>query len=199
YEFLDAEPLNTYQFFDRSSEDAILFWWNFGDGDTSALKDPKHRYISSTDKLVTHVAINAFGCTDTTQQIIDLDTLGYLYVPNILEPENRVSDQKRVFLPKGVGLDTFHIAIFARNGQLVWESTALDEDGRPTEAWDGNYRSSALFDGKSTLINPSGQQLPSGTYVWKVLTARFIGGRDWDGMADEDQVKRRSGFLYLVR
>ncbi|MCB0634287.1 MAG: PKD domain-containing protein, partial [Lewinella sp.] len=140
---LNDQPDFTYQFTDRSSMDVIDYWWDFGDGDTSLTKDPLHRYISISDKWVTEIGTNKFGCRDTATHLVDLDTVGFLYIPNILEPENGLNDEKRVFLPKGIGLEEYHITIYSRNGELVWESTALDDDGKPTEAWDGTYRGSA--------------------------------------------------------
>jgi PKD repeat protein len=174
----------TYQFTDLSSEDAIIFWWDFDDGNTSFEKDPRHRFLSSFDKEVIHVVTNMYGCTDTAFAFIDLDQLTGLFIPNVLEPENTSDPEKQLFLPKGIGLTEYHIAVYARNGELVWESTLLDSEGMPEEGWDGTFR---------------GERLPGGVYVWKVHRARYANGQEWRGMADENGVPRRSNFLYLIR
>jgi PKD repeat protein len=173
----------TYLFTDASSEDAISFGWDFGDGSFSAEENPVHRYLSSFDKTVYHWVMNEYDCADTALAYLNLDTLGALYIPNILEPGN-ADPQKQVFLPKGIGLADFHIAVYARTGQLVWESTSLDAEGMPAESWDGNFK---------------GKPMPPGVYVWKVHLAQFLGGSHWEGMEDERGEKRKSNFLYLIR
>jgi PKD repeat protein len=184
FDKIDADPPSTYQFTDESSPDAIRFEWDFGDGMGSSEKDPRHRYLSSFDKTVYHWVFNQYGCSDTAVATVDLDTLGGLYIPNILEPENGAHPEKQRFQPKGIGLSEFHVAVYARTGQLVWESDSLDGEGMPDEYWDG------------TLL---GQPLPPGVYVWKVFKAKFIDGTEWDGMEDENGAKRMSNFLYLIR
>jgi PKD repeat protein len=184
YDKLDNELGSTYQFFNDSSPDADTFEWSFGDGATSGLENPVHRYLSSFDKEVRQIVRNEAGCPDTAYALIDLDTLSGLFVPNVLEPVTGTSLEKQVFLPKGIGLSEYEIAIYARNGQLIWSSTALNEEGQPTEFWDGTL---------------NGQDLPAGVFVWKVHRARFYNNTLWDGMPDEQGVPRRSGFLYLVR
>jgi hypothetical protein len=184
FDKVDAEPASTYQFTDSSSVDAIIFGWDFGDGGTSSAENPKYRYLSSFDKTVYHWVINEFGCVDTAVAIIDLDTLGSLYIPNILEPANNIHPEKQIFFPKGIGLADFYIAVYARTGQLIWESTSLNGEGMPDEYWDGTFL---------------GEEMPVGVFIWKVHRARFIDGTDWDGMEDEKGRMRQSGFLYLVR
>jgi PKD repeat protein len=184
YDKLDNELGSTYQFFNDSSPDAETLDWSFGDGATSSQENPVHRYLSSFDKEVRQIVRNEAGCPDTAYALIDLDTLSGLFVPNVLEPATGTSLEKQVFLPKGIGLSEYEIAVYARTGQLIWSSTALNEEGQPTEFWDGTL---------------NGQDLPAGVFVWKVHRARFYNNTLWDGMPDEQGVPRRSGFLYLVR
>ncbi|MDP4819635.1 MAG: gliding motility-associated C-terminal domain-containing protein, partial [Saprospiraceae bacterium] len=105
------------------------------------------------------------------------------YIPNILEPDNP-SSGKQIFQPAGIGLSEYHIAIYTRNGQMIWESEALNEEGQPTGSWDGTF---------------GGNPLPAGVYVWKVRHARYFNGAFWSGMNDESGKARRTGFVYLVR
>jgi len=46
----------------------------------------------------------------------------------------------------------YHLSIFSPWGEKVWESYALDENGSPTEAWDGKY---------------GGQIVAQGAYTWR--------------------------------
>ena len=176
----------TFQFRDKSTTDATLFGWNFGEnsGVDSEERNPKYRYLSASNRVITHWVENTFGCVDTTSLPLSIDLTGDLFVPNILEPLNQDHPEKQVFLPKGYNLSKYHIAVFARTGQLIWESTQLDTDGQPVESWDGTL---------------NGEPLPGGVFVWKVLEAKFIDGRDWNGMLDENKTKRKSNFLYLIR
>jgi len=174
----------TFEFISEVSDDVIAYWWEFGDGATSVEADPTHRYLSSFEKEVIQVVANQYDCLDTATAVIDLDQLKGLFIPNVLEPENRMVEEKRYFHPQGIGLEEYHIAIYARNGELVWESSEVDAEGMPSARWDGTFR---------------GQPLQGGTFVWKVHRARFADGSEWQGMVDERGELRRSGFVYLVR
>lgn len=109
----------TIAFTDLSSSDAIIFEWDFDNGFFSDEVAPTHRYLSSFDKTVTHWVENEFGCTDTISMVIDLDTLGALFIPNIFTPGDRTIAEKDIFKPKGIGLGEYYIAVYTRNGQVV--------------------------------------------------------------------------------
>ncbi len=173
----------TFQFTDQSiSTEPLSYVWVFDDGDSSTLQNPKHRYRVLSEQFVTQWIENQYGCSDSASARLAIDSLGDLFVPNILEPAS-LSLEKQVFLPKGYNLKEYHIGVFTRTGQLVWESELL-EDGHPKESWDGTLK---------------GVPLPSGVFVWKVFVANFKDGHEWKGMLDEELVKRRSNFLYLLR
>jgi PKD repeat protein len=186
FDYFERDDLlpTSIEFTDLSSADATIFGWDFGDGNSSSEMNPIHRYLSSFDKLVVHWVENDFGCTDTIEMLVDLDTLGGLFIPNVFTPQDITTAEKNIFKPKGIGLSEFYIAVYARTGQLVWESDLLDEEGSPIEAWDGTYR---------------GEELPAGTYVWRVHRARMLNGRPWPGMADRNGVLRTTGYVTLIR
>ncbi|MCX8210473.1 MAG: PKD domain-containing protein, partial [Lewinella sp.] len=174
----------TIEFTDLSSSDAILFGWDFDDGTGSDEMNPVHRYLSSFDKTVVHWVENEFGCTDTIEMVVDLDTLGALYIPNIFTPGDASTPEKDIFKPKGIGLQDYYIAVYTRNGQVVWESDMVDEEGVPEESWDGTFQ---------------GQLMPPATYLWRVHRASFFNGRPWRGMEDDRGELRRTGYVTLVR
>jgi PKD repeat protein len=176
-------PPSTFQFLDKSSPDAISFGWDLGGGVISRDKNTTYRYISRFDRDIAHWVTNEYDCSDTVFQRLDLDTLRGLFIPNILEPSS-TNSEKQFFTPKGIGLESWHLAIYTRSGQLVWETTALDEEGSPTESWNGGFLNG---------------EIPAGAFVWKVHYARFIDGSYWAGMPDEKGKPRRHGVLYLVR
>ena len=184
FENAAGEPMNTIQFYDRSSADAVYFGWDFGDGYRSDAMDPMHRYLTGFDKTVRHWVENDYGCLDTAEAKVNLEMLVGLFVPNIFTPDDNTVEEQNVFKPKGIGLEDFYIAVYTRTGQLVWESNAIDGEGSPTEAWDGTFQ---------------GRPAKPGTYVWRVHRAKFRNGRGWTGMANEKGTIAKTGYVTLLR
>ncbi len=169
--------------FKNESLNAIRWRWDFGDGDTSILKNPTHRYFTNGPQVVTLIAYNDLECPDTAMQTLTPEFFGRLYIPNALSPDHGVADE-RIFKAVGVGLAEFSIAVYGFNGQRVWHSTALEE-GQPSEEWNGR-------------LHNTGDPLPQGLYVWKAF-ARFADGRIWPGMATEGEGTATEGKVLLIR
>ena len=87
------------------------------------------------------------------------------------------------FIPKGVGLKTFELLIYDDWGNLIWSTNALDENGRPTEHWDGTYR---------------GVPVQQDAYVWKA-TATFRNEQIWEGKEYPKGRIKRSGTVTVIR
>lgn len=51
--------------FNNTSQNAVSYTWNFGDGGTSSLQDPTHTYLSFGAYPVSMVATSQFGCNST--------------------------------------------------------------------------------------------------------------------------------------
>jgi Zn-dependent metalloprotease len=67
-------PLNTpVEFTDNSSDDAISWYWNFGDSNTSAEQNPTHSYLSTGSFEVTCVVYNCFN-SDTVQKSLEVQS-----------------------------------------------------------------------------------------------------------------------------
>jgi PKD repeat protein len=148
----------------NKSEGADSYFWDFGNGLTSTEENPVVTYKEDGSYTILLVASNYFGCVDSTFFRYDLLFKG-LYVPNALVPLSGISGVN-VFKPVGVNLKEYHIVVLDSWGHTLWESTKLDDKGRPVESWDGRQ--------------PNGEVCPSGTYVWKV-NAVFIDGTIWEG------------------
>ncbi|MBK8704699.1 MAG: PKD domain-containing protein [Saprospiraceae bacterium] len=131
-----ATPNGIFRFHDLSVN-AIQWFWDFGDGDTSVMQFPTHRYEVNGAYPVTLIVTNELGCMDTLIQDITPAFFGGLFMPNAISPESGEMEE-RTFLAVGTGLSEFELSVFATNGQLVWHTSALDENGTPTEAWNGN-------------------------------------------------------------
>ena len=188
---IDNKPNGTIQF-SNSSEFSDSFLWNFGDGQYSNEINPIHRYLSNENQYVTLYAINDFGCRDTVRKLIDIDFYFGLSVPLTMYPEHSKHDVAN-FVPKGVGLEEYEIWLFDAWGNLIWYSNEIDDNGRPTGFWNGNYT------GKSILNNEgNGTSVQQDVYVWKVR-AQFRNGVVWSGNDFQNKKNMPTGTLTVIR
>lgn len=145
------------------TENGSAYRWYFGDGTTSNLENPEHSYKNDGIYAIKLIANSANGCSDTitTEYTFYFNNL---FVPNAFAPTNE-NLEVRYFKPVGMNLRNYYVQVFDKIGHLLWESTALDEEGRPTQGWDGTY---------------NGELLGSDTYFWRI-SASFRDGHEWHG------------------
>ena len=174
-------PTSGFVEFTGYSPTATNWFWDFDDGATANTQNPVHQFSGMGIYNVLLSVTNQYGCTNDTTGQIKLDAVHGLYVPNALSPRSMHEGVKN-FKPKGKGISRFWIGIYDKWGNVVWESTELD-NGQPAEGWDGTR---------------NGKMLPAGVYVWKV-EAVFEDGSVWRGMKGEDGVYRPYGQLRLIR
>jgi hypothetical protein len=89
----------------------------------------------------------------------------------------------RFFRPVGINLSQYHVTVYDLGGHLLWESTALDDQGSPLEGWDGTV---------------NGNLMPQGTYMWKI-SAVFSDGKIWEGSNMGKGSTTTMGTVTLVR
>lgn len=166
--------------FENLSVGGSIFYWDLGDGTRTSEVNPFHKYERSGYINVLLVAENSFGCTDTIEKRILVEFLGELFMPNAFTPDIGTGETS-IFKPKGFGLRSYKIEIYSTYGELLWQSSAL-ENGMPSEGWDGKFK---------------GQPLPQDVYVWKI-TAVFQNGNTWLGVEDGGK-KTNVGTLLLIR
>ncbi|MCK3686369.1 PKD domain-containing protein [Maribellus sp. YY47] len=132
--------------YSNHSENADFYSWDFGDKTSSFDKNPIHTFTNLGEFISLLIAESDFGCKDTTDAIIKILPFSG-YTPNAFRPDSEISEN-RTFMPVGLGAeeDNFHLKIFDRWGQLVFESHS------PNAPWDGNNR--------------KGGKAPMGNYVW---------------------------------
>ena len=148
YVLNEIDPLVSFY---NNSINANSFEWEFGDGTNSFAENPTHSYPEdAASYLVTLVAYNEISCTDSaTMTIVILKDVG-LYVPNSFTPDG--DEYNHTFYPiltEGFKKDSYHMSIFDRWGELVFESYD------PNFGWNGTY-------GKN------GIQCQIGTYTWVI-------------------------------
>jgi len=175
-------PNYTFSFKDISAGSAVSWEWNFGDGAVSTLQNPTHTYNEEGVYNVTLKILNKSGCSSATfQSVRIIGVPGHLNLPNSFMPAS-IKNELRTFKAKGRGIKEWHMMVFNKWGQMIWETTKLD-DGAPLEGWDGTYK---------------GQNQPQGVYYWKI-DVKFINGSDWKGMTYDSSPAKKTGVIYLIR
>lgn len=154
--FIGASPtsvnaLNPTVQFSNSSQHAISYIWQMGDGGISYDDNPTYTYpMEGADYHVTMTAFNEVGCFDTTSIDIHVYEELIFYVPNTFTPND--DEKNQTFYPvlsQGMKRTYMDFYIYNRWGELVFESHD------PAYGWDGTYGPTAL-------------DCPSGTYTWKL-------------------------------
>ncbi len=163
-------PNGPVQFFNLSTF-ADSYYWDFGDGGTSTDEFPEHFYQDEGDFTVTLIANNEHNCPDTIVMpaAVKTEVGGEVNFPNAFTPNPNGSSggvydpnsfDNDVFFPVFVGVDEYHLSVFNRWGELIFES--FD----PNIGWDGYYRD---------------ELVQQDVYVWKAVV-KYING------AEETQV-----------
>lgn len=127
---------NTPTSFDNlSSSDAVLFKWDFGDGDTlltTSRTQVQHQYNATGTYNACLIASNAAGCSDTTCQQVQALIVTLVDVPNAFTPQS--GDINSKVMVRGFGITKMKFTIWNRWGQKVFET-----EDRLT-GWDGKYK-----------------------------------------------------------
>jgi len=125
------------------TEEAVTYLWNFGDGDTSNLINPVHTYPDTGTYLVSLNVVNEFNCTGQCQTTVVIKPYYGIIVPTAFTPNPEGPNggtydysiyNNDVFFPITEYVEDFHMMIFNRWGELIFESFDLDI------GWDGYYR-----------------------------------------------------------
>jgi hypothetical protein len=164
--FIPDQPLVTLNY----SDNANKYSWNFGDGSAgSSAFEPEHHYHQGGTYNVTLVASALYAggltCSDTlTRQVVAQSGADY-QLPNAFSPsphgpsgDGRIKreEDNDIFLPITKGVEEFHMAIYSRWGDLIFQSSDFNV------GWDG--------------YDKHGKLLPAGVYVYQ-LNLRFSNGQ----------------------
>ena len=124
----------TIRFYDQSSADVRSWTWNLGDGKIISPKtqNPIHTYeVGISGKyLVKLFVVNDHGCVDSTYRTVEVLPEFTFYIPNAFTP-TRADGINDTFFGKGVGIIDYHIWIFDRWGNMVFNTTDINM------GWDG--------------------------------------------------------------
>lgn len=150
------------------SDGGIQYFWEFGDGGSSVEENPKYKYETEGTYDISLLVTNEYGCKDqyVINDAVTVIEQGSIKFPNAFMPRTSVSEEGRlsnlpdnaIFKPIiAVDIDDYHLQIFNRWGQLIFESTQVDN------GWDGYF---------------NGQLSPQGVYVFKAW-GRFVSGKEF--------------------
>ena len=147
------DPMVTFT--NASSANAASFLWDFGDGTNSTETSPEHSFPmgAAEDYVVCLTAYSSNGCPDTYCTPLPVIDLPGIFVPNAFTPDG--DGRNDVFRVSGSGLSSkgFHLMIFNRWGELIFDTTDLNE------SWDGTR---------------NGSIVKNDVYVWTVVAySRF--------------------------
>lgn len=149
YEPDTPSVLNPIIHFSNQSKYADNYDWNFGDLGNSTFANPTFNFSDKPGTYnVTLISSTVHGCADTTANKVKIIDKQVYYVPNSFTPDGSgINDIFKPVFTYGFDPSDFHLTIFNRWGELVFESRDSER------GWDGEYK---------------GQIAPSGTYVWKI-------------------------------
>ncbi len=129
--------------------------WNFGKGEGySTLKDPTYIFRDTGLYTVRLTITNSDGCKDTISDLLKVNKLLQLWVPDVFTPND---DMKNDVLYVRGPVKTMNFEVWNQWGYKIFET----DD--PMQGWDGKYK---------------GADQPEGNYFWK-LTAVSIDGADF--------------------
>jgi PKD repeat protein len=161
-------PNGSVQFYNQSTG-GTSYEWNFGDATTSSQISPSHVYGAIGVYNVMLVTTNQYTCKDTAyRQIIATSDIVFptAFTPNSSGPNggsySPTDFSNDVFFPYTAGVDQFHLLIFNRWGELIFETFDVKV------GWDGYYR---------------GKLCEQDVYVWKAF-ATFHDGREFNRVGD---------------
>lgn len=151
---LNPNPASLYEpyvdAYNQSSSDAVLYEWTApGATPSSGISyDMNFTYpFEEGEYEVTLYVENQFGCPDTLTQVVEIIDEVTIFAPNSFTPDgNKFNEKWRVYI-RGIDIFNYHLLIFNRWGEVVFESF------NPNAEWDGTY---------------NGKKVPDGVYVWRI-------------------------------
>ena len=138
----------TVDFFNQSQQ-ASSYEWYFEDSINSNEVNPVHTFPETAEKyVITLIASNANGCSDTVRRELTIENENLLYIPNTFTPDgNDYNETFKVEFFTGYEPTDYRFLVFNRWGEVVFEARS------PNDVWDGTYQ---------------GKKAKDGTYIWKL-------------------------------
>lgn len=135
FDIISANPstiLESNILIDDLSQGGDTCYWDFGDGNLLTVigcGDVSNNYADTGVYHVQQIVVNNGGCADTIEYDVYIVPYTTLYIPNAFTPNGNGSND--MFFVYGEFVDNFHLMIFDRWGNLIFES--YDQQ----KGWDG--------------------------------------------------------------
>ena len=172
----------TTHFVDASIGNIITWQWNFGDNSFDSLASPYHTYKDSIAVYqVSLVITDSEGCSDTTFKHVQITDDYWMYIPNSFTPDLDGKNDNFCISYHGLREETFTFNLYSRFSELVYSTYNINnlkciyDGGHLINGWDGKHQ-------------VTGNDLPTGTYIYEVYF------QDFEGWKHQEQ-----GHLFIVR
>lgn len=136
----------------NTADNAAFYMYNFGGFGTSIEEEPTFTFPSTGEEATYEICqyvISPDGCKDTLCQDILIQEEIIFYVPNVFTPDGDPHNQTfKPVVTSGIDMYNYHLTIFNRWGETVFESFNYDF------GWDGTYGSQGLVE--------------DGVYIWQI-------------------------------
>lgn len=169
------------EFVNLSSQYDQCIWYLPTLGEVVSPDNQFEEYNENGERPVSLVASNRYGCRDSVSLVHETVLKG-LFFPNTFIPHSDDPKSNR-FNGVAMGVKEYHLQVFDRYGNLVWETREI-ENGAPAAGWDGT--------------NPQGQPMPQGVYIWRAK-AVFLDGNTWNGNNQSGTSQTTQGTVFLLR
>jgi len=129
-------------YFSLDIYDYEYYTWEFGDGDTSYLPNPSHTYQDTGYYFVYLTVINEYECVNNDSVLVIIEPDYDFLIPNAFTPDpsgpsggeyDINAPNNDVFFPITDYVEDFHMMIFNRWGELIFETFDINI------GWDGYY------------------------------------------------------------
>ena len=151
--------------FSNLSIGGIAYLWDFADGVTTSLANPSHTFQDTGQFYVNLLVTNQYGCTNDVDVPIVINPWYTIQIPNAFTPNPSGSSggqydvnslSNNVFFPYVEFVEDYHLMIFNRWGELIFESNDL------AIGWDGYF---------------NGILSQQDVYIWKIELTYLNGSK----------------------
>jgi gliding motility-associated-like protein len=166
----DSILIGSTLYFQNNSLNATAYIWHVNNMEFSIDENPS--YLTSDEEFLvfTLVALNQ-TCADTFEIQVPLMENIFIFSANCFTPDaDEFNPTWKPFISENYDLANYHLTIYNRWGEVIWESFDYDK------AWDGTY-------------GIGGQAVQDGVYTWVLRLKK----------KKNDEVSIYSGSLLLLR
>ncbi len=148
----EVEPVTN---FTNLSTGALWYEWIYGDGDSSSVVNPSHRYPGAGNYNVMLIAVSNKGCRDTAIAPLKILEQFTFYAPTAFSPDGDRNNDSFYIMAHGILEEEFTLEVYDRWGEIIWSTTKYSRDNECSEKWDGRAKNHNIA--------------PIGTYSWRAI------------------------------